>query len=150
MRLATPLKIASAVVFGAGLATYARYRREMRQRITGLPQNGIGRWQAGAAVVVSRIIVPWLHRYRAGQSYKTRPGRPHSELQRKSVHSAGRFARGLAHAYDSSARYELVPLLPRELPSGAAPVLARIFDLPKLLIYNEILVDALGLEPRTR
>jgi hypothetical protein len=80
--------------------------------------------------------------------YPTGPAQHHSELQRKSVHSAGRFARGLAHAYDSSARYELVPLLPRELPSGAAPVLARIFDLPKLLIYNENLVDALGLEPR--
>ena len=104
MRLATPLKIASAVVFGAGLATHARYRREMRQRITALPQNAIGRLQAGAAVAVSRIMVPWLHRYRAGHSYKTRPDRPHSELQRKSVHSAGRFARGLAHAYDSSAR----------------------------------------------
>ena len=76
MRLATPLKIASAVVFGAGLATYARYRREMRQRITALPQNAIGRLQAGAAVAVSRIIVPWLHRYRAGHSYNTRPGRP--------------------------------------------------------------------------
>lgn len=49
MRLATPLKIASAVVLGAGLATYARYRREMRQRIEETEAGGtIAHTAAGA------------------------------------------------------------------------------------------------------
>lgn len=49
MRPATPLKIASALVFGTGLTTYARYRREMRQRIEETEAGGtIAHTAAGA------------------------------------------------------------------------------------------------------
>lgn len=59
-----------------GVSPASRITQEIIARLTALPQNAIGRLQAGAAVAVSRIIVPWLHRYRAGHSYNTRPGRP--------------------------------------------------------------------------
>lgn len=40
MRLGNPLKIASVIAMGAGLATYARYRREMRQRVEEVEAGG--------------------------------------------------------------------------------------------------------------
>lgn len=40
MRPATPIKIVSAAILGAGLATYARYRREMRQHIAEVEAGG--------------------------------------------------------------------------------------------------------------
>lgn len=40
MRLGNPLKIASVIAIGAGLVTYARYRREMSQRIEEIEIGG--------------------------------------------------------------------------------------------------------------
>lgn len=49
MRLGTPLKIASGVALGAGLTTYARYHRDMRQRIEEVEAGGtIAHTAAGA------------------------------------------------------------------------------------------------------
>ena len=40
MQIRTPLKIISAAAVGAGLATYAKYRREMKQRIEAVETGG--------------------------------------------------------------------------------------------------------------
>ena len=62
----------------------------------------------------------------------------------------GAFSHDISYAVANGKNTMHSAVLPRELPSNSGKAPSLQFLLCNLLIYREILVDALGLEPRTR